>query len=234
VSFDDVRCLVSPQPVTTRLIVEHRLAVMGLGDRLDDFNTLVRLRTSVGLEQRIPQRWARSAPVPTFLYQGGGDILTDPSNVQAMTGNIPVAEKKLQWIEGTTARWDGYLEFQRRPHPKLDWFAQYSPCPPRRGDGAAVPAAEGPANDRDNGSGTFCRSPASSSLLAPSCSQAPAHTGDMRRIIGTILGAILAISLAFTAVGRIVATLKTFLIIGLIAMAVIIIVWLVARRPRRG
>src|SRR5580698_5599121 len=51
VSFDGVRCLVSPQPVTTRLIVEHRLAVMGLRDRLDDFNTLVRLRTSVGLEQ---------------------------------------------------------------------------------------------------------------------------------------------------------------------------------------
>src|SRR5215469_15140178 len=35
-----------------------------------------------------------------------------------------------------------------------------------------------------------------------------AHTGDMRRIIGTILGAILAISLAVTAVGRIVASLK--------------------------
>jgi hypothetical protein len=57
----------------------------------------------------------------------------------------------------------------------------------------------------------------------------------MRRIIGTILGAILAISLAVTAVGRIVATLKTFVIIGLIAVAIIIIiVWLVARRPRRG
>src|SRR5215469_15346190 len=56
----------------------------------------------------------------------------------------------------------------------------------------------------------------------------------MRRIIGTIVGAILAISLAITTVGRIVATLKTFLIVGLIAMAVIIIVWLGARRPRRG
>jgi hypothetical protein len=63
--------------------------------------------------------------VPTFLYQGGGDIFPDPSDVQAMFGNIPVAEKKLQWIEGTTARWDGYLEFQRRPQPTLDWFAQY-------------------------------------------------------------------------------------------------------------
>jgi hypothetical protein len=33
---------------------------MGLGDRLDDFNTPVRLRTSVGLERRISQEWARS------------------------------------------------------------------------------------------------------------------------------------------------------------------------------
>jgi hypothetical protein len=31
----------------------------GLGDRLDDFNTLVRLRTSVGLERRIPQEWGQ-------------------------------------------------------------------------------------------------------------------------------------------------------------------------------
>jgi hypothetical protein len=55
---------------------------------------------------------------------------------------------------------------------------------------------------------------------------APDHRDNPRRI--------LAMGLAFTAVGRTVATLKTFLIIGLIAMAVIIIVWFVARRPRRG
>ena len=125
--FDGVRCLVSPQPVTPRFIVQRRLAVMGLGDRLDDFNTLIRLRTSVGLEQRVPQEWARNVRVPTFLYQVRGDILTDPSDVQAMFDNIPVADKKLQWIEGTTARWDGYLEFQRRPQPMLDWFAQHMP-----------------------------------------------------------------------------------------------------------
>ena len=56
----------------------------------------------------------------------------------------------------------------------------------------------------------------------------------MARIIGIILGAILAICLAFTAAGGIVVTLKTFLIIGLIAMAVFIVVWLVATGPRRG
>ena len=124
-AFDGVRCLVSPQPVTPRFIAERRLAVMGLGGRLDDFNTLLRLRTSIGLERRVPQEWARSVRLPAFLYQVRGDTLTDPSDVQAMFDNIPVTDKKLQWIEGTTARWDGYLEFQRRPQPMLDWFTRH-------------------------------------------------------------------------------------------------------------
>ena len=124
-AFDGVRCLVSPQPVTPRYIVERRLALLGLGDRLDDFDTLIRLNTSVGLEQRIPQEWAKNVRVPTFLSQVRRDSVTDPSDVQAMYDNVPVADKKLQWIEGTTARFEGYLEFQRRPQPMLDWFTQY-------------------------------------------------------------------------------------------------------------
>jgi len=60
------------------------------------------------------------------------------------------------------------------------------------------------------------------------------HTRYMGRIIGTILGAILAIWLAVAAAGGIFATVKTFLIIGLIAAAVIIVVWLLAGRPKRS
>jgi hypothetical protein len=116
-AFDGIRCLVSPQPVTTRVIVESRLGVMGLTDHLEEFNNYVRLRASVGLEERVPQEWARGVRVPTFLYQVRADSLTDPSDVQAMFDNIPVADKRLLWIDGTTARWDGYLEFQRRPEP---------------------------------------------------------------------------------------------------------------------
>jgi hypothetical protein len=52
--------------------------------------------------------------------------------------------------------------------------------------------------------------------------------------MGRITGTILATWLAFMAAGGIFATLKTFLVIGLIAMAVVIAVWFVARRPRRG
>jgi hypothetical protein len=56
----------------------------------------------------------------------------------------------------------------------------------------------------------------------------------MGRMIWTILGAILAIWLAFTAIGWIFAMLKTFFIIGLIAVVVFIVVWLLAGRPRRA
>ena len=55
----------------------------------------------------------------------------------------------------------------------------------------------------------------------------------MGRIIGTIIGAILAIWLVVTMAGGILATFKMFVVVGLIAMAVFVVVWLVAKRPRR-
>ena len=54
----------------------------------------------------------------------------------------------------------------------------------------------------------------------------------MGRMIVTILGAILAIWAAFMAIGWIFAMLKTFFIIGLIAVAVFIVVTLLAKRRR--
>jgi hypothetical protein len=51
---------------------------------------------------------------------------------------------------------------------------------------------------------------------------------------GRSLGAILAIWLAVTAAAGIFATLKAFLITGLIAMVAFLVVWLAAKRPRRG
>ena len=56
----------------------------------------------------------------------------------------------------------------------------------------------------------------------------------MGRTIGTIIGVIFAIWLAVAAAGGIFATFKTSLIIGLIALAVFVVVWLVAGRSRRG
>jgi hypothetical protein len=56
----------------------------------------------------------------------------------------------------------------------------------------------------------------------------------MGRIIGTILGVVFAVWLIAMAAGGIFATFKTFLIIGLIALGVFIVVWLVAGRSRHS
>jgi hypothetical protein len=54
----------------------------------------------------------------------------------------------------------------------------------------------------------------------------------MGRKIGTIIGAILGIWLVVTTASGILATFKMFVIVGLIAMAVFLVVWLVAGRSR--
>jgi len=125
-AFDGVRCLVAPQPLTPQVIAEKLLALSGVPDgRIDDLDQRVLLRTSIDFAARDVRQWAKSVRVPTFLYQVYDDVLTKPDDVQTIYDNIPVAEKALHWIHGTTARWDGYLEFQRRPEPMLQWFAKY-------------------------------------------------------------------------------------------------------------
>jgi hypothetical protein len=56
----------------------------------------------------------------------------------------------------------------------------------------------------------------------------------MGRIIGAVLGAILSVWFIFTAIGWFSAVFKTFLITGLIAAVVFIVVWLLAGRRRQG
>ena len=125
-AFADMRCLVGSQPVTMKIIVERRLALAGIpADRVNDLEHRIILRTGIEFARRAPQEWAKHVYVPTFLYQVHDDVLTDPSDVQTMFDNIPMDDKKLQWIHGTTARWDGYLEFQRRPDPMLEWFEKH-------------------------------------------------------------------------------------------------------------
>ncbi len=125
-AFVGVRCLVGPQPVTMKTIVQRRLAMAGVpAEHIDDLEQRLLLRTSIGFARRAPQEWAKNVRVPTFLYQVHDDVLTEPSDVQTMFDNIPVNDKKLHWIRGTTLRWDGYLEFQRHPEPMLEWFAKH-------------------------------------------------------------------------------------------------------------
>jgi pimeloyl-ACP methyl ester carboxylesterase len=122
-AFGDVRALVAPQPVTTSVILARQLELAGVSrDHLDALDERIVLRTGLSLADRDTRDWARHVTVPTLLYQVRDDVLTEPHDVQTMFDNIPVADKALRWVDDSTARWDGYLEFQRRPEPMLAWF----------------------------------------------------------------------------------------------------------------
>ena len=55
----------------------------------------------------------------------------------------------------------------------------------------------------------------------------------MGRKIGAVLGAILSVWFIFTVIGGFSAVFKAFLITGLIAAVVFIVVWLLAGRRRQ-
>ena len=124
--FRDVRCLVACQPLSVRAIMGRALEHAGLPDRTDELEAACRLQVGFSFDELSPVPWAAKAVVPTFVYQVRDDRMTYPGDVQAIYDRIPT-EKQLHWIEGTSARWDGYLEFQRRPQPMLAWFEKYLP-----------------------------------------------------------------------------------------------------------
>lgn len=122
-AFADVRCLVACQPLTPQVIAERLLEMAGVPlGRIEDLDRRMTLQTSIDFATRDVREWAKQIPVPTFVYQVHDDTLTRPDDVQALFDNIPLDDKQLQWIPDSTSRWDGYVEFQRRPEPMLAWF----------------------------------------------------------------------------------------------------------------
>ena len=112
--FDGVRCMVSPQPLSSGIALERALDRLGIDQKyMAELNERIRLHTSFTIDQFSPVPWAKNVRVPTFLHQVRDDVYTRPNDVQAMYHNMPIKEKKLHWIEGTTRRWDGYAYFHK-------------------------------------------------------------------------------------------------------------------------
>ena len=123
--FADVRCVLAPQPMSVGATMRRSAEMLGFPERIDDLEREIQLQVSFTFDEMTPVAWAKSFRTPTYLYQVRDDLLTDPSDVQSMFDNIPIDEKELHWIDGTTARWDGYLDFQRDPQGKLEFLARY-------------------------------------------------------------------------------------------------------------
>ena len=123
--FADVRCLLAPQPLSVGVTMQRTLAMLGIPDHIGALEREIQLQVGLTFDQMTPVSWASSVRTPTYLYQVRDDVMTTPDDVQAMYDAIPGTAKVLEWIEGTSARWDGYLDFQRNSQPKLEWLARH-------------------------------------------------------------------------------------------------------------
>ncbi|MFC1572157.1 hypothetical protein ACFL6M_01035 [Candidatus Eisenbacteria bacterium] len=60
--------------------------------------------------------------MPTLVVQVKDDVITRQSDIQTIYDNIPVADKKLFWIEGTPIRHHGYTGFSEHPEQMIEWY----------------------------------------------------------------------------------------------------------------
>ncbi|KAF4954713.1 hypothetical protein FSARC_12043 [Fusarium sarcochroum] len=125
-AFKDVRCMIAPQPLGLRPMFERLLENLGApASYMEEVERQFFLKTSFHVDQASPSSDAKHVNVPTFLYQVHDDPVTRPDDVQSTYDNIPIADKKLKWIKGTTKRWHGYTYFKAEPDQFLEWFAKF-------------------------------------------------------------------------------------------------------------
>ncbi|MBP2338214.1 pimeloyl-ACP methyl ester carboxylesterase [Saccharothrix coeruleofusca] len=124
-AFAGVRCLVAPLLLSPVVILQRQLEHAGLAGHAAEVDRRFQLITSVLLAEGGPAKSAPAVTVPTLTYGVHDDPLTHPSDLEAIFEAIGAQEKDMFWIHGTTARWDGYLWFQRHPERILAWFEKH-------------------------------------------------------------------------------------------------------------
>jgi hypothetical protein len=125
-AFEGVRCLVAPLLLSPMAFVERALENLGVPtEYAGEVERRTQLLTGCSLSEGSPVAWAPAVRMPTLTYGVREDALVAPEDLEAVYAAIGAEEKSLFWIEGTRARWDGYLYFQRHPEKILSWLADH-------------------------------------------------------------------------------------------------------------
>lgn len=123
--FEKVKAFVCPQPASMHIMSQITLNNMGLGDYMDVLDEEQIKLGGFKSSDMSPHHYAMNVKVPTFIIQVKDDVWTIPDDVQKTFDLIPVKDKKLFWVEGTTKRFDGYNYFGENPEQMIEWFDTY-------------------------------------------------------------------------------------------------------------
>jgi len=120
--FRHILAMIALQPAPPRAFVERALERAGIKSGTEMFNQALHRRSGYRLDDFRPIENTKVVTVPTLVAQVRRDFMMPESYIQEMYDNIGAKDKKLFWIEGTDARFQGYNYFGNNPQLVLDWF----------------------------------------------------------------------------------------------------------------
>jgi pimeloyl-ACP methyl ester carboxylesterase len=121
--FKGIKSMILIQPLSGKALVTklcENLQLGEVGERV--FEETYREIAGFSVSDTDPAEDAKSVQVPTFVIQVREDAMTYPSDVQTIFDSIPVKDKELFWIEGTTWRFHGYTYFSEHPEQMIEWY----------------------------------------------------------------------------------------------------------------
>jgi esterase/lipase len=111
------------QPISGEAIVKKLCKTMRLGKKGEQaFEKIYREQFGFRVDDSSPIEDAKSVGIPTFMTQVKADKMTFPEDVQTIYDAIPVGDKQLFWIEGTTQRFRGYTYYSENPVQMIEWY----------------------------------------------------------------------------------------------------------------
>jgi alpha-beta hydrolase superfamily lysophospholipase len=125
-AFEDIKSMILVQPISGASLVKRLSRTMRLGRKGEEaFDKVYRELYDFRVSDSSPAEDAVSVRIPTLLVQVKDDSATYPEDVQSVFDALPVADKKLHWIEGTTRRFRGYTYFSEHPEPMIEWYNRH-------------------------------------------------------------------------------------------------------------
>ena len=123
-AFAGVKSMILIQPISGDALVRKLTKNMRLGKKgYASFEKHYREIWGFRIEDSSPQKDAPFVTMPTLVVQVREDAFTyAEEDVQAIYDAIPVSDKDLLWIEGTTQRFRGYQHFSEHPEQMLAWY----------------------------------------------------------------------------------------------------------------
>ncbi|MEM7115071.1 MAG: alpha/beta hydrolase [Chloroflexota bacterium] len=123
-AFKDVKSMIIVAPLKGRTNIERNLEQMQIPEEegMAAFEKLYNGFSGLHVADHniIPK--AANINTPVYFFQVRDDMNSRWTDVQEMHDLVPVEDKKIEYLEGTPWRFEGYNYHSNNPEPMVEWF----------------------------------------------------------------------------------------------------------------